>query len=551
MKRVFLLFSLLVTANLFQVAAKQASEIEKIYYVSPIGLDTNEGTEANPFKTIGKALSLITDATPTKIYLTPNATFTLGGTVTIGKVTSYHINVALIGENTTIQANVLPYVAEYRLFRIGEGGFGNCKLKGLILKNGRISDFNPGGAIFFPGNRLEIENCSFMNNYAGSGGGAIASRGKVVIIKDSYFYENKSGSGSHGAAIMQTGTKADSGNCIEIYNTTFEENGFSDKTNSFPLSGYGSCFSNNEPTSSGANRGKVDDMKVSNCTFINNNNTATTDPAVSAAIHLDSNMNGVTAHIINNSFYTNKNYINGNAMLRIEQADNNVLLINNVMVGTRHGVVVVKPLAERLPIIAYNNTIISHHPLSSNATAEEFSTSKNNQVEGYIINPAKLPTEEDIANLENAIASLSLSIDRNKKYPYLAITNASSTLVDSGMDSHIVGNAELIATTDILGTARPKGTHNDRGCFELDGTVSISQNEYKDIMQINQLSDGIEILNNSDKSFHLSIWKVDGTQILSENITDKLLINKGDLPCGFLLCVFQNQHIKISQKIIL
>lgn len=78
--------------------------------------------------------------------------------------------VSIIGDNTTLRA------AEKAGKDGGEGArilraAGGCdlSLKGITFLNGRQIEYNPGGGVFFAGNTLVVDSCTFIDNESGSG----------------------------------------------------------------------------------------------------------------------------------------------------------------------------------------------------------------------------------------------------------------------------------------------------------------------------------------------------------------------------------------------
>lgn len=95
----------------------------------------------------------------------------------------------LRGKNTTLKSGDQPFLGD-RVITIGTNT--DATISGLILKNGCTRDGIPGGAIFFEGNELIVDSCTFINNEANNSGGAIASCGKNVTITNCVFDETAS-----------------------------------------------------------------------------------------------------------------------------------------------------------------------------------------------------------------------------------------------------------------------------------------------------------------------------------------------------------------------
>jgi predicted outer membrane repeat protein len=136
-------------------------------YVSPSGSDTNgDGTQANPYQTIGKGLSEV------------NA----GGTVHLADGTYNQPNdrglivnkdVTIVGQSqvgTIIDAGSLN-----RIFTINPGV--TVTLQNLTLENGNAAT---GGAINNQGD-LTVNDCTFTDNTATFVGGAIVNQGDLTV----------------------------------------------------------------------------------------------------------------------------------------------------------------------------------------------------------------------------------------------------------------------------------------------------------------------------------------------------------------------------------
>ena len=131
--------------------------------------------------------NLISRADPGSVVYLPNDyKFTTGSSsnlgITIGK------NLIIDGQGNTIDANKLG-----RIFYISGN---NVTLKNINFKNALFSGAAGGGAIYFTGTYLTIENCTFESNrntHSSKGGGAIygAYRPLALInITNSTFTNN-------------------------------------------------------------------------------------------------------------------------------------------------------------------------------------------------------------------------------------------------------------------------------------------------------------------------------------------------------------------------
>ena len=200
----------------------------------------------------------------------------------------------------------------------------------LGMQIGSSTDYliNLGGAIYFDGDMLNIDNCNFTSNYitanfiakfmAGSGG-AIAAYGSNCNISNSIF---KSNSAINWAGAIET-TIED----INIFNCDFESN-WAENGGALNLGGneaniFNSTFKFNNASSGGAIIWSGANGKLSNCTFNFNNASSGsaikwdgTDGKVSNSTFLDNKADSIDLLIENNdltltiTLVGNDNYIN-------------------------------------------------------------------------------------------------------------------------------------------------------------------------------------------------------------------------------------------------
>ena len=157
MKKNFLLVALLagsLGANSFAAT--------EIYVKASTGSDSYNGASwETAFKTVSKAVGSIKENEETIIYLEANTVFDTGGQLDLGN----NKIVSIIGDNTTLRA------AEKAGKDGGEGArilriAGGCdvNVKGITFLNGRQIEYNPGGGLFFAGNTLVVDSCTFIDN---------------------------------------------------------------------------------------------------------------------------------------------------------------------------------------------------------------------------------------------------------------------------------------------------------------------------------------------------------------------------------------------------
>jgi len=169
------------------------------YYVSPTGSDSNPGTEAKPFKTIGAAFTITNS----------------GDTVTLENgVYSGPGDVDLILNETTITINSLGGAANavidcagssshnhHFLTLTGDGAPSDpSSVTGITIKDAYTS--SNGGAINLGTSFLLVSACVFTNNFGNNGGAVYSDASSGVQISNSTFQGNEASS-SGGAGHFQ------------------------------------------------------------------------------------------------------------------------------------------------------------------------------------------------------------------------------------------------------------------------------------------------------------------------------------------------------------
>ena len=182
-------------------------------------------------------------------------------------------NLIIDGQGYTIDAN-----NRGRIFNINGVGY-NVTLKNIIFKNAKYSSAY-GGAIYFKGSNLTVENCTFESNknYAAKGGGAIYVDyyDKVLInIANSTFSKNYADT-SGGALYFDNPLSLQGQYDINITNCDFNEN--KAKTNGGAIFAYRSMnvfidssrFVANEATNEGGVMRYSSDLTIRNSEFYSN-----------------------------------------------------------------------------------------------------------------------------------------------------------------------------------------------------------------------------------------------------------------------------------------
>lgn len=521
------LFSVMVACSVFAIASAQTT-----FYVSNSGNDSNNGSESAPFKTIGCAVTKVQENTPTTIYLEKNATFDLSATTPTGYASLDFTNnkdVKLIGENTTLKGWDTPGNQGGQAMRVVRGGAGTkLYISGINFVNGRQIEYMLGGAIFFAGEKLEVEGCKFINNEAGSAGAAIGSRGKQVIVNNCYFEGNYTiGGGAIGAVIMHCGPnvpEASEDYFLKVTNSTFYKNRMdADDSRGVAIGIFDQSTAGGKYTTVGL-------LEVKNCTFLEN---TIHNGAYEGIIDL-TNAELAHTYIINNTFYNNLGAIS------IPFIPGDITFINNVVYADKTTILSSIDLADRT-FYAYNNVLIG----GERGVNEKMTEPSLNEEKAAYNNMVETTTTYQLANL-----GLATTFSNDAVVPYLAVT-ASSPLVNKGMnDSSDILGVNVIPATDVRGTAIKGGT-KDIGAYEAPGPDNITNNAMNNtIYELNYTADGVIVKNLSDKGLSLQIVGIDGTQIYKANINGEVSINKNGLNKGINIFILSDGTNVIAEKVL-
>ncbi|WP_405306893.1 DUF3344 domain-containing protein [Methanobrevibacter sp.] len=206
-----------VTANIYAPVGtldlNVAPEAGTVFVNYAGGLDTNAGDSwENAVKTIQHALSIVGEGKT--IYLA-DGHYYLDGVDVEGLTIDKNISIVGLGDEIIIDANNTS-----RIFNID--GL-TVNLNNLIFVNANVSNaaIKRGGALYVTNSILNIDNCKFINNTAGTSGsysGAINLMTSNAVITNSYFENNTAWYG--GSAI-----NAQSGNIfVNIQESQFINN---------------------------------------------------------------------------------------------------------------------------------------------------------------------------------------------------------------------------------------------------------------------------------------------------------------------------------------
>ncbi len=531
MKKLFSLLSILVICG-FLVQSHAQEE----YYVSTTGNNSNDGkTEATAFKTVMKAVEQLLDGVETTIHLEKNATFDVEGPEAI--IIGNNKKVTIVGENTTLKVGDKPYLGRNRAITIGLKT--DAKISGLTLMNCCTRDGIPGGALFFEGNLLEIDKCTFTKNEANNSAGAIASRGKDVLITNTVFDGNQIFGGYASSAVIYQCGLPDGGEpgSLIIRNCAFTNN----KSQNYAkgdLIGFFHAYRG--APAEWANYTNVNYFELVNTVFKDNipaSNIHALSPRASD-IYINGVREDFEMNLVNNTFYKTK-------VLAIPFFyDAKYRLINNIFYNNEHFSIMSSNTSdERDPLIAYNNVFVGT-ALGDNMDDPAFTS----QAEQY--------GTQFVSELSQLGLTPRWTSD-DSYVPYIPITSESSILIDKGLSSTLGlpgFDKELIPATDIRG-AGVAGASKDVGSFEYGGTTGIYNSTVEKESLFTVYSDGQNavIRNLSDKALMLQVRLLDGRTIYQATISDEIVINKSELevPNGVLIFTATNGSAAQSKKMIL
>jgi len=526
MRKISLLFMLVLGSLLSQTFA------DVTYYVSPNGDDLNNGTSiATAYRTVAKAATKLVDATPTTIYLEQNATFDVIAPNSI--IIGINKKVTIIGKNTTLKAGDKPYLGN-RIITIGQNT--DAKIVGVVFRNGCTRDGIPGGALFFEGNKLEIDSCTFINNEANNSGGAIASRGKDVILTNTVFDANRIFGGYASSAVIYQCGLPNGGlpGSLIIRSCAFTNNeskadargdliGF---FHSYRGSLYPHLYTN------------VNYFELTNCLF--KDNVAGISPSVRPAAS-DIYINGVREdfemNLVNNTFYKTK------AIAIPFFIGTPYRMVNNLFYNNQDFTIMSSNTSdERDPVVAYNNVFVG--PLGVNVNDPALTTEKVKYGNQFIDELSQLGLTPRLETADSYV-------------PYIPITSETSVLINKGLLSTVglVGfNKELIPATDMRGVA-VNGSAKDVGSFEFTlttGLLNPTANTPK-LFVVSCDGENAIVKNLSNKVLTLEIRLLDGRTVYSAKITNELSIKRSELeiPNGVLIFTANDGLASQSIKTIL
>lgn len=513
---------------------------DKTIYVSPAAAGNGSGVDALNPCTFATALGNLASSGYTTFVLPVNGLFQLsGGTNGYGRIPiADNSKIIIQGNNSVLEGTG----GDTRILRAGAGTI--IELHKLKFRLGNAAS-SLGGAIYFGGDSLRIDSCTFEKNTADNGA-AIGSRGKHIVIKNSWFKENYLRSSFQGGAISHTGTTA--GGSLTIQNTTFSNN--IGKTGS---ASYGTAIIT---AFDGNVRNYLNTISISNCTFYQNNAGLNTTAGY-AAVQLDflgttaPSGTATTATFVNNTFYANKV-----AAINIKGKQQAVQLINNLIVGDSyanvspsgiqdHGFITEYSVAEGRPqVVAHNNYIVAKTPIGSKV--DDAALALGN------VNNNTLVATSSKGDID--LLALSSSLDSiNNKVPFLPITSSASVLLEAGISSY---SGIVIPFYDIRGMARggqDTGNYYDIGAYEFNysSTTAVEKSLTKKNYTVVQTKSSIDIQNNGASRLSIAFYLLSGKKIYSGYVNSFLSVDKSQLPKGIVLMVVDDGRTKETRKVLL
>ncbi|MDR2474749.1 MAG: hypothetical protein LBD45_02720 [Bacteroidales bacterium] len=516
---------------------------DDVYYVSPTGSDTSNGSSPSAaFKTLAKAIASVTLGASATIYLEEGGEFNSPATVIIGEGR----DVTIVGKNTTVKSGVNPYFGQ-RILQFSTGT--NAKISGITFRNGCTRGGIPGGAIFFEGDKLEIDSCSFIENEGNNSGAAIACRGKELTITNSVFHQNRAYSGyGYGGVLWFSGpypATTDNAGSLIIRNCAFTENQSHTDTHGEVISlghAYRASEDKTGPAGGIANGfTNVKYFELTNCLFKGNINAGASSTLTggekAAEVSLFKHYYALEANIINNTFYNSKALMVGDFI----RFDGILRMVNNVFYNKDNYTIYFQSGTDaRDPFIAWNNAVVGEMVNVDDVQFYSERTQYGNQ----------LFVGSDIAKLKMAM----YTENAGSYVTYLPITDASSPLIDKGLSSTAGKEGfdkEYIPATDIRGVA-VSGV-KDIGSFEFPSSSGLAGIAANSLYSLASNGEVATVKNLTGKPLNLKIYLVDGRCIYRASVAEEVNIHRSELevPGGILIVEVNNDQVNDSKKVIL
>ncbi len=454
------------------------SVFSDVIYVATNGSDeSGSGGKTNPYKTLEKVLSELTDKC--------NVIYIFNGTYT-EKDLEISKNATIIGESrdgVIINAN-----KEGRIFKIDTSNI-YVNINSLTLENG-IPDYDSddytiagkGGAIYLGSGNLVLSNVNISNSVS-TAGGAIANEGAYLTIKNSMFSGNYLDSGESYYEILGGGAIYSDG-VLKIMNSTFVNNSV--------LTGDGgaiyvgssaniinSTFKNNEAKNGGAiGIDAYDSANVIIAYNIFDSNSANKGGAIF------SKMSKLT-NISNNEFKLNNASISGGAICAEGLKTNDIIDDNNFTSNSAdNGVLYIKDA----------NIHLSNNTMNDKQGSEIFYNSGilNNTNLTYLENSTIVVTGGTTVNLtavltddsNNVITGGNISFTIDGKEIGTAITNnkgiasltytTNNTLTTYTISGNFKGSNHVTIKNATLEVSKHYWFINESGYFTLQEAIDAS-----------------------------------------------------------------------------
>lgn len=204
-----LLWSILISILIVVVFPSSAHSQTNVYYVNPGGNDLNPGNMSAPFKTLSKAVSVLTPGSSLNVSGRFNETFTINKSGTASS------RIKIIGNNAVIDTTGLFGIAisgsyiditGFEITNVLSHGFhttgthitaNNISVHDSVRENqGRLPGGRWGSAfsIKLGSDDILLTNIKSYRNY---GEGMAITRAKNVTVRDSIFYDNYSSTGPY------------------------------------------------------------------------------------------------------------------------------------------------------------------------------------------------------------------------------------------------------------------------------------------------------------------------------------------------------------------
>jgi Protein of unknown function (DUF1565) len=303
------------------------------YYVATTGNDTNPGTPAQPFRTIGKGI--------TAVAMDGDTILVADGTYTEHDLDFGTKNIVLQSQSNNSVACILDCQNLGLGIRI-QGGQTAATVSGLTIRNALSGSNHTGAGIYLRSSTASVTNCIFSGNKfnvpAGLGGDALyVDLASNATVANCTFSAN--GASANGVVVLANGQTA-------VSNCTFANNTSSALHQLAGTSTVTSCaFNGNTGTVGGATNGGAinvggGSMQANGCTFQNNasatlnSNIYATGGNLVLSNCLILSGNFLAANATGASLSMNNSTISGTKAAMVVQNAGNLTVVNSIIWGT-------------------------------------------------------------------------------------------------------------------------------------------------------------------------------------------------------------------------